>query len=83
MDRPSVQPLSRIPAGRKVTVVALAGGHAFQNRLVSMGLNVGSTLELMHSGNGRGGPTLVAVGEVRLAIGHGMAEKVLVAVEEG
>jgi Fe2+ transport system protein FeoA len=46
-----------------------------------MGLNVGCDLEVVHSGDGRGGPTLVAAGESRLAIGHGMLDRILVAVD--
>ena len=32
-DKPNVQPLSDLPAGSEATVVALAGGRAFQTRL--------------------------------------------------
>ena len=81
MDRSAVRPLVHIPAGTKATVVALAGGRQFQHRLVSMGLNVGLEIEVIHSSDGRGGPTLLATGETRLAIGQGMAEKILVAVD--
>ncbi len=81
MEEAGVQPLSLMRAGQKGTVVALTGGYEFQTRLVSMGLNVGCDLEVVHSGNGRGGPTLVATGESRLAIGHGMLDRILVAVD--
>lgn len=73
--------LSAMTHGKKGIVVALAGGRQFQHRLVSMGINVGCEIEVLHSSNGRGGPTLVATGESRLAVGHGMADKILVAVD--
>ncbi len=76
----AVTPLNRLKPGEKALVVALAGGGSFQARLVDMGLNVGSRVEIIRSPNGRGGPALVAVGGTRLAIGRGMACKILVAV---
>ena len=81
MEESLVQPLSRIPRGRKATVVALAGGRGFQDHIVNMGLNVGCEIEVIHSSSGRGGPTLIAAGQTRLAIGHGMASKIMAAVD--
>ena len=72
-------PLNTAPTATPLRVVTIEGGHGFQHRLISMGLNVGSTLTVMHGADGKGGPTLVAVGDTRLAIGHGMAERVFVA----
>lgn len=70
------QPLASLAAGASGVVVDMAGGHAFQDRLMSMGLLLGSTVRVVRAG-GRG-PTLVAVGETRLAVGRGMSEKVMV-----
>ncbi len=79
----NVQWLGRLKKGTKATVVRLAGGRALQNRLVSMGLTVGSDVEVVRSGRASGGPTLVAAGGTRLAIGRGMADKIEVTVREG
>lgn len=57
------------------------GGRGFRMRLVSMGLNVGSEVEVIQGGRGSGGPTLIASGHTRLAIGHGMAQKIIVSTE--
>ncbi len=76
----SVQQLSVIAAGKTGTVVALTGGRHFQHRLASMGIHVGCDIEILHSSNDRHGPILVAAGETRLAIGQGMADKILVAI---
>ena len=78
METTTDRALSRIPVGRTATVSALAGGREFQSRLVSMGLKVGSRIRVIRSGNGGNGPTLVALGETRLAIGRGMADKIRV-----
>ena len=75
-----VQWLGRLAEGTKATVVRLAGGRALQNRLVSMGLTVGSDIEVVRSSRASGGPTLVAAGGTRLAIGRGMADKIEVTV---
>jgi len=76
-----VQPLSRIPSRGRGKVTALTGGHMFHSRIVSMGLVVGSTIEVIQRSSRLGGPTLIATGNTRLAIGHGMAEKIMVEVE--
>jgi len=72
-------PLTAAPTDAPLRVVAIEGGRGFQHRLIGMGLNVGSVLTVMHGASGGVGPTLVAVGDTRLAIGHGMAERILVA----
>ena len=79
MDDSSVGPLNRVPAGRTVVVVSLAGGRGLTGRLVRMGVSVGSQVEVIRSSNGRGGPTLIGKGDMRLAIGRGMAERIIVA----
>ena len=75
-----VIPLSRLKADDRGTVLALEGGGEFQGRVVDMGLHVGTEVEVI-SGGGDGGRVLVAVGDSRLGLGHGMAEKVIVAVD--
>lgn len=56
----------------------MVGGRAFQQRMVSMGIRVGTELEVLR---GSSGPVLVGVGESRLALGRGMAEKIMVNVD--
>lgn len=81
MNDNTVMSLNQLKPGQKAQVVALAGGRSVQNRLVGMGLNVGCLVEILRSPNGRGGPALVATGGTRLAIGHGMASRIIVAVD--
>ena len=80
MNRILTCPLSRLRAGQAATVRSLAGGYEFQHRLACMGLHVGCTVKVLRPGALFGGPVLVALGQTRLAIGRGMAEKILVAL---
>jgi len=71
-------PLSSVPSGRRVTVTALEGGHAFQSRVMSMGVSIGSRVEVLQGGDEHLGPLVIAVGQTRLALGRGMAQKIIV-----
>jgi Fe2+ transport system protein FeoA len=81
MSEHRLRPLSRLHAGQTARVASLGGGREFQARLVSMGLFVGSQVTVIRAGGGARGATLVALGPMRLGIGRGMAEKIMVAVE--
>ncbi len=69
-------PLAMACAGERVRIVSLAGGRGMRQHLSSMGLNVGSEIEVIRRGHP--GPFLVASGDTRLAIGAGMAHKIMV-----
>jgi len=75
-------PLSKVAEGESVTVVEMGGGRWFKQRLVSMGVSVGSTVKVLRANNSIGGPTLIAIGQTRLAIGRGMAERIMVRTSE-
>jgi ferrous iron transport protein A len=77
----SVQPLTSLRAGQAGTVASLGGGRHFMARLIAMGLHVGTGIRVLSSPNGSPGPTLVAAGDTRLAIGHGMAERIMIRTE--
>lgn len=47
-----------------------------QERLISMGMWPGSEIEVIRRGDP--GPFIVAIGEARMAIGTGMAQKIMV-----
>ncbi len=65
--------------GKKMRIVSLSGGRGLQQHLVNMGLDIGSEIEVIQ--HGAPGPFLIAVKETRLAIGFGMAQKIMVYVE--
>jgi ferrous iron transport protein A len=72
-------PLTGLPVGVSARVVDLEGGREFRERMYSLGLGIGRELRVLRAGNGTRGPISLAVGEVRLAIGRGMADKIRVA----
>lgn len=68
-------PLTMASEGERVQISFLSGSPGLEARLVSLGLNLGSELEVLHR---LGGNTVVRRGESRLALGAGMAHKVMV-----
>ncbi len=68
--------LSIIDPGEEVTLIDIDGGRGLRSKLYSMGLVPGITLKIL-SRNGSG-PVMIAVKDSRLAIGRGMAEKIIV-----
>jgi len=71
--RPTL-PLVLISAGEKVRVERFLGGSKMQNRLAGMGLTLGQEIEVLNNC----GPVIVSVRGSRLALGHGLASKILV-----
>lgn len=68
--------LSRVDQGKEVTLVRISGGRGIRSKLYSMGLVPGSSFTVLS--RGRGGPVMLRVKDARLAIGQGMAQKILV-----
>ncbi len=69
-------PLSMVSPGEEVRLVDIRGGWGIRRRLADMGLTPGETLRIVQSGSS--GPLLVAVRDFRLALGRGMAHKIIV-----
>jgi Fe2+ transport system protein FeoA len=72
----NVIPLPMATLGERVKVLSLDGGQGMRERLVSMGLGPGSEIEVIR--RGAPGPFIIAVKETRLAIGAGMAQRIMV-----
>lgn len=68
-------PLTMADEGARVRIHALNAGRGLAVRLTELGLNVGSEIRVVQR---QGGGLLVARGEGRIAIGAGMATKILV-----
>jgi ferrous iron transport protein A len=68
-------PLALAEQGERVRITRLLGGRGMALRLTELGLNVGSELRIAHR---HGGRLVVVRGETRLALGAGIAHKVLV-----
>ncbi len=76
-----VVPLSSVPAGSRVRLIKIQGGRWGCHRLTELGLTPGVELEVMQQN--RHGPMLVVVRDTRLALGRGMADRVLVVPANG
>lgn len=72
-------PLSKLPSGAKTVVRRLDVGSTATRRLASMGVVVGSSIEVLQ--NRRHGPMLILVRDTRLALGRGEAGKIYVEPE--
>ncbi len=69
-------PLSRIEAGKTVRLISIHAGREMKSRLADMGLVPGVEFRVIrNTGNG---PFIIAVKESRLALGHGMIERMFV-----
>ena len=75
MNDKAAFPLAMAQEGERVRVVLLRGGKGLEMRLTSLGLNVGSELTVSQR---QGGNLVVIRGETRLALGAGMAQKIMV-----
>lgn len=68
--------LADIGAASSVIIDRFEGGGAFKERLISMGLLPGKAIEILSSR--RNGPVVIRINDTRLALGHGMAEKIYI-----
>jgi len=75
-SRELMMPLCRARQGETCIIKSFDGGKRAQMRLSSMGLRYGDAIEVVSSQ--RGGQMVVATGDSRFAICHGLAEKILV-----
>jgi ferrous iron transport protein A len=72
--------LVKTKANQKVRIKEILGGAGLQNRLMSMGIYEGR--EIMKLSNfALRGPVAIKVGRSVLALGYGMAGKIIVEIE--
>lgn len=70
--------LAMVAPGETVRVIAVQGGQGLRRRLADLGMNEGEVLSVVQTDSG--GPMILAVRDSRLAIGRGVAHKILVEV---
>ncbi|MBL3529110.1 MAG: ferrous iron transport protein A [gamma proteobacterium endosymbiont of Lamellibrachia anaximandri] len=71
--------LASLPVGAHARILEVRGGRQMTRRLLSLGLRVGSEVDvLQHRGRG----VVVANGGVRVALGGGVAEKLLMSAPD-
>jgi len=73
---PGACPLALADEGVWLRVVALRSGRSAHHRLIDMGITVGARVRILKRGGGC--PMLLGVGDGRLALGQGLAGKILV-----
>ena len=69
--------LRHMEAGQKGIVVGVLGGHGLRRRLEAMGVRPGKTITKL-SGQAFRGPVMLRVDHTQIAIGFGMANKIIV-----
>jgi Fur family ferric uptake transcriptional regulator len=79
-QRRPLMPLTMAKAGEKVMVREMLGGHSARARMADMGLRINDPIEIINnSGEGR---LILARDCTRLAIGRGIAQKIMVSLTE-
>ena len=68
-------PLTMVAPGESVRLIRIVAGHRLRRRLTELGLIPGVEFKIMQ---GEGGPLLLAIKDTRLALGRGMAHKIIV-----
>ena len=76
IDNQDIVPLSMISTDEKVKIVDIQGGKHLHHRLISMGINIGETIEVVS--NNFQGPFLIKTNNTRIGIGHGITHKIMV-----
>jgi Fur family ferric uptake transcriptional regulator len=74
-------PLAMAKSGEKLVIADIMGGTQVRDRLTSLGLRRGDSLEIINNdGLGR---LIVGHGTTRMALGRGMAQKIMVSLPNG
>ncbi|NBC48816.1 MAG: ferrous iron transport protein A [Gammaproteobacteria bacterium] len=67
--------LTELPAGTSAMVSQIAGGRELRRKLRGLGIRLGSRIRIEHR---RGSGLVVSSGSVRVALGGGIVDKLLV-----
>ncbi|MBT3322924.1 MAG: ferrous iron transport protein A [Anaerolineae bacterium] len=68
-------PLAMVSIGEEVQLESIRGGEKLVHRLTALGLTPGVSFSIVQDA---GGPLLLSVLDSRIAVGRGMAQKVMV-----
>ncbi|MBD3426789.1 MAG: ferrous iron transport protein A [Candidatus Omnitrophica bacterium] len=71
--------LTELKRGQTAVVMDILGGMGAERRLEALGIRRGKKLTMISAHFWRG-PVTVLIGKAKVAIGHGMAQKILVEV---
>lgn len=67
-------PISLATSGDVLEVTGINGGKTSAHKLENLGIARGVTIRILQ--NDLGSPLLIAIGDTRVAIGHGLASRV-------
>jgi len=73
-------PLAMLPENKEAAVIEVNGGMGLTRRLLEMGFTRGAKVKVLHSTPP--GPILVIVRGSRIALGRGVAMKIIVSLED-
>lgn len=73
-------PIVKLKTKQKGRVIEVSGGPAMQNRLQSMGIYPGREITMLSDSMFQG-PVAIKVGRAVIALGYGMAHKIIVETE--
>lgn len=68
--------LSMVDAGKEVTLMRISGGRGMRAKLYSMGIVPGAAFTVLS--RNKGGPVMLRIKDSRMAIGQGIARKIIV-----
>jgi len=77
MDIKKQTTLARISSGQTCTVIRIEGGHGLVRRLQALGIRPGKRITKVSSMFGRG-PVTINIDRSQVALGFGMAGKIVV-----
>ncbi|RKX70180.1 ferrous iron transport protein A [candidate division WOR-3 bacterium] len=69
--------LTELKPGDEGIVMGISGGRGMMRKLESLGIRIGVKIKKISS-QLMGGPVIVQVGNTRVAIGYGMAHRILI-----
>jgi ferrous iron transport protein A len=81
MGKKMTLPLGQMKMNQKGIIVQIAEGRGFNSRLAAMGIRIGNEVTKVSSML-MAGPIVVRVGNTEIALGFGMAQKIIVEVNE-
>ena len=69
------KPLNQIAENKKVRIIKIDAGKALSMRINNLGILEGDTVRIIHNARG---PLIIGKGHMRLALGRGMSQKIIV-----
>lgn len=77
-QREPLMPITMARPGERLIITEMRAGRHARERLVSLGLNPGDLVEIVNNNND--GRLVIGHNNTRIAIGRGIAEKIIVTV---